>query len=138
MVFRVATVIAIPMATILVLALLGGFLVYRNQTNERLAAGRESIKNNREQINRIAKLTLDLDAERRGREQAIARAAFLACVQNEAQDAVLVDILNKTIEAVLRAPPTDARAAYIQNLRDAIRAREPMDEPECKIPPGGG
>jgi hypothetical protein len=59
---------------------------------------------------------------------------FRTCVDNEAQDAVLVDILDKTIRNLLRAPRTVARDAYIQNLRDAIRAREPPNEPECKIP----
>jgi hypothetical protein len=131
MALRVATVIAIPLALIVCFTLVGGFLIYRSKTNDRIHANKDAIVS-------VRKLTEDLLDERRAREKAIAEAVFRTCVDNEAQDAVLVDILDKTIRSLQRGPRTVARDAYIQNLRDAIRAREPVNEPECKIPAGGG
>lgn len=131
MALRVAVVIAIPLALIVCVTLVGGFLIYRSKTNDKIASNRDAIVS-------VRKLTEDLAQERRDREQAIAEAVFRTCVENEAQDSVLVDILTKTISSLQNAPRTVARDAYIQNLRDAIRAREPLNEPECKIPAGGG
>ena len=130
MAVRVAVVIAIPLALIVCVTLVGGFLIFRSKTNEKISTNREAIVS-------VRALTEDLVAERQAREKAIAEAVFRTCVDNEAQDAVLVDILDKTIRSLLRGPQTVARDAYIQNLRDAIRAREPANEPECKIPAGG-
>jgi hypothetical protein len=130
MALRVATVIAIPLALIVCVTLVGGFLIYRSKTNAR-------INTNKEAIVSVRALTEDLVEERRAREKAIAEAVFRTCVDNEAQDAVLVNILDKTIRSLQRGPQTVARDAYIQNLRDAIRAREPVNEPECQIPAGG-
>ena len=61
MALRVAVVIAIPLALIVCVTLVGGFLVYRSKTNAK-------INTNKDAIASVRALTEDLVAERRARE----------------------------------------------------------------------
>lgn len=126
---RVTAIVAIPLATIVVVALGIAFLAYRDVTNDRIV-------DNQEAIERLDVLTVELTRERRDREAAISRAVYDVCLANERQDAILVEQLRGAKRRALLAPPSALRREIIEDLEQGIDALEPPGELECRIPRG--
>lgn len=136
MVLRITAVIVTPFALIVVVALMAGFLVYKNGADERAAKNTAIARQAGEAAAQAKQLAVRLASERTAREQAIARAVFQECVANEAQDAVVVAQLQNSIAALLTRPPSAVRDDLIRGMRDGVIALEPPGEPDCKIPGG--
>jgi hypothetical protein len=134
LVLRASFVLAIPLATITLVGLLTGFLLYRGQVNARIAE-------NRDQIAKIGQLTHDLNSERRERENNLSWALFDACVANELQDAVITSRWRHVRQTLpLLASDTPASRLAVRSIRDdlavGIAALEPSEETDCPLPRG--
>lgn len=138
LVLRSMTVIAIPLALITTFALVIGFLFFRGQINGQIGQNREAILRADEAIAAHKKLTAELNAQSARFDRKIAIAVFNECVQNEAQDNVLVNqVLRPTIQGLEHSQnQTPELQAFVANLRQAILAREPPGEKDCKLPGG--
>jgi hypothetical protein len=138
LVLRSMTVIAIPLALITTLALTVGFLFFEGKLNGQIHQNREAILRADEAIAAHKKLTAQLNNQARLFDRKIAQAVFDECVQNEAQDNVLVNqVLRPTIQGLRQADaqnPSPDLERYIQTLTQAILAREPPDEKDCQLP----
>lgn len=138
LVLRFAGVIAIPLALITMFALLAGFAVFRGQINGQVRQNKQAIVRADEAIMANKKLARQVSEESKERASAIAQAVFHECVENELQDNVLVNqVLRPTIRALERNTDTSPELQrYVDSLKLAVTAREPPDEPECKLPGG--
>jgi hypothetical protein len=132
------TVIAIPLALITAMALVVGALFFQGQINGQIKQNREAITRADSAIRANKRLARRINNERKGRDAAIAAAVFRECQENELQDNVLVNqVLRPTIQGLERRPnQTPELRAFIANLRQAILAREPPGEKDCKLPGG--
>jgi hypothetical protein len=138
LVLRSMTVIAIPLALITAMALVVGALFFQGQINGQIKQNREAITRADSAIRANKRLARRINNERKGRDAAIAAAVFRECQENELQDNVLVNqVLRPTIQGLERRPnQTPELRAFIANLRQAILAREPPGEKDCKLPGG--
>lgn len=138
LVLRSITVIAIPLALITAMALVVGALFFQGQINGQLTQNREAITRADSAIRANKQLARRINNERKARDAAIAAAVFRECQENELQDNVLVNqVLRPTIRGLEGQPnQTPELRAFIANLRQAILAREPPGEKDCKLPGG--
>ena len=119
---RIAAIFAIPMALIMVIPLIAGFLFYRHVTNDRL-------KDNKELIATVSR-------ERIERSRAINGFVFDQCVNAEVRDVVTVEQYRADIRlAKAYFPKGQILDNWIQTRLDGIAALEPVGEPDCQPPP---
>lgn len=138
LVLRYAFVIAIPLATILTVALLVVFFWGRHQLRDQIKTNREAIMRADEAIAANKSLARRVSQESKDRASAIAQAVFNECRENELQDSVLVNqVLRPTIVGLKQTQernPSPQLARYISGLELAILAREPPGEKDCTLP----
>lgn len=131
---RVATVVAVPFALIVLLAVIGAGLVAWHYTQADIRDNRAAVAEAEAANAATRRLALDLNAERRTRERALAWQVFDECVENENQDAVNAGLFRKVYALVAQGPPTQARDTLLDGLQQAIDAREPPGEKDCVAP----
>jgi hypothetical protein len=136
LVLRAMALIAIPLAAFtLFVMLIGGALVsleLRDRARESEQVAREA----KAAAFASARLAIRLDDEQQARTQALTQLAYDNCVENENQDAAN-DLLFAKVQALIsQGPPTRARNELLAVLRETRAAREPPNEPGCKIPAG--
>jgi len=138
LVLRSMAVIAIPLALITAFALILGALVFKGQLDGQVKRNREAIQRADEAIVANKMLARQVSSESKARASAIAQAVFHECVENELQDSVLVNlVLRPTIQGLREAQtqnPSQDLGRYIENLSQAVLAREPPNEKDCVLP----
>lgn len=134
MILRAMALIAIPLATICVLALLIGGAVAFHYIDNSIDANSVAIKEAEEASNQAKLLARSLNAERRTRERTLAWQVYDECVQNENQDASNVLTFRKVRALLQQGKLTPASQALIDTLTDTINSREPPGEPDCTRP----
>jgi hypothetical protein len=120
---RIASIFAIPMAFIMVIPLIVGFLIYRHEVQARLHEDRHLVEQFRE--------------ERIERSRAINEFVYEQCLQSEVRDVVIAEQLRAALQRVKATLPAGSlvRQTQEQILRDGIAALEPPNEPDCTPPP---
>lgn len=134
LILRVITVMSIPFALIVLVAAVAGFIWWQYQTDNRIEANKEAIQTAVRAAERAEGLAKDLERERVDRETAVRDALALLCRENEAQDAALILVLEGAIRERRQLPQNPARVEFIEVLRDAVKARAPVNTEQCRLP----
>ena len=134
LVLRSMTIIAIPLATICLFALLITGAVAYHYTHAAIASNEGAINDSQDAIAATRNLALALNAVRRSSERALAWQVYDECVENEAQDAANATLFRKVYRLVSEGPPSRARNDLLETLQETIDAREPPDEKPCQQP----
>lgn len=134
MVLRAMALIAIPLATICVLALLIGGVVAYHYIDNSIDANSAAVKEAKAASSQAKDLARSLNAERRTRERTLAWQVYDECVENENQDASNVLTFRKIRALLQEGEPSPATQALIDTLTDTINSREPPGEPDCAEP----
>lgn len=137
LVLRTTAIVAIAVTFVSLIPLGIGFVIYQRHAAAQIQQNADAIEAATSADKSARALARRLNRERRDREQAIARAVFDECTQNEEQDTVFAAFLRGWIRIASESPPSPLRDRVLQDWQEQLRAVEPPGEPDCKIPGRG-